>query len=362
MNSQSRPDRNDDYLWDRSAPADPQVERLERLLAPYAWRDERGMPIVAKPSPRHRRTYRRIALASAAMLAIIALGIDGWYRHRLQWPAAQPWQLAAVSGQVHVDGRAVDASALLAPGSELETGEDASVRLQIARIGQMMLGEDSRLSLVETRSGRHRVRLRQGSLWARVWAPPGSFGVDAHGADIRDLGCEFVLRIDAQGDGELIVQSGWVQIDGARWEILVPQGARSELHAGRAPGTPHDLGASADFVAALHEIDALGRDAEPDGDAVRRLLAASRPWDAITLLSLLKRYPQLAAGPLFERLSDFMPPDPTVTREAFHARGGVALDPWWRSLPYPRVKRWWMQWPDAFASDAPPQSLIREAD
>lgn len=360
MNHRHPGNDSNDYLWDRSDPVDLDVARLERLLAPHAWRGERRAHRVATPSP--RRLRRRIALASAAMLAVIALGAGSWYRHRLQWPAAQPWQLVAVSGQVRVDGRVADAATLFAPGSELETGKDAEARLQVARIGQLVLGEGSRLDLVTTRGGHHRVRLRQGSLWAKVWAPPGSFGVHAPGTDVRDLGCEFVLRIDAQGNGTLIVQSGWVQIDGVQREILVPQGTRSALHAGRAPGTPYDLGARAEFVAALAEIDAQGRDGAADGAAVRRLLAASRPQDAITLLTLLGRYPQLATGPLFDRLVDVMPSEPAVTREALRARGSAALDPWWRHLPYPRVKRWWMQWPDAFAGDPPPRALLREAD
>lgn len=357
--------RDDDYLWDRSGPVDAQVARLESVLAPYALRADRAVH-AAKPLPRthapraHRRARWRIALASAAAVAMFAIGIAGWYRYRLQWPEGQPWQLAAVSGDARIDGRAANNANALAPGSVLETGNGASARLRAARIGEIVLGENSNFSLVETRSGRHRLRLEHGSMWARVWAPPGALGVSTPTTDVYDLGCEFVLKMDPDGRGQLTVRSGWVQIDNWRWEILIPQNARVELHGKEMPGTPYDLGASAAFVAALREIDAQGRSATANGEAVRRLVAASRPQDAISLLSLLKQYPQLVDGPVFDRTTQIMPADAVVTREDFRARGPEALGPWWSRLPYPRMKRWWMQWPDAFGVPAKAEAFLNE--
>mgnify|MGYP003609138041 CR=1 FL=1 len=36
-----------------------------------------------------------------------------------------------------------------------------------------------------------------------------------------------------------------------------------------------------------------------------------------------------------------------ATREHWRADRMAVLNAWWDALPYPRVKRWWMQWPDA---------------
>lgn len=351
-------DRDDDYLWDRSGPVDLEIARLERLLAPYALRDARPAPRAAAAHPRRRRGWR-IVLASAAVLAMFAVGVGTWYRQRLLWPEAQPWRMAAI-GPVRIDGRDAAADETLAPGRMLETGKGGSARLRAARIGEIVLGEDSRFSLVETRSGRHRVSLQRGSLWARVWAPPGSFGVGTQHGDVLDLGCEFVLKSDAGGNGSLEVRSGWVQIDDFWRETLVPQGARVEFRGDGPPGTPYDVGASAEFVAALREIDAQGGDVPAIAPVVRRLAHNARPQDAITLLSLLKQHPSLGEGPLFDRMAAIMPADAVVTREQLRQRGADALGPWWQSLPYPRMKRWWMQWPDAFASKAPADTLFSE--
>jgi hypothetical protein len=148
-----------------------------------------------------------------------------------------------------------------------------------------------------------------------------------------------------------------VQFEDAEAEIFVPQGARVVLRAAGV-GTPYANDAAPAFVAALEAIDREGPRLAPDADAVRRLLAVSRREDAITLLSLLQRYPRLRDGPVFDRLAALLPAG--VTREALAERGPEALHPWWRALPYPPMKRWWMQWPDAVTSTGNAQSLLRQ--
>lgn len=356
------PKRSDDYLWDRSGPVDAGIAELERLLAPQAWQPrarKKWCPSRPADRPARRRTWR-VALAAAAVFALAALGLQAWYAYRLQWPAAQPWRITAIEGPVTMAGETASAAGALAPGVLLETGDGATVRLQVARIGEMVLGEDSQFKLVETRDGRHRASLQRGSLWARLWAPPGAFGVSTPAGEVFDLGCEFLLQAEEDGRGTLTVRSGWVQVENAWREVLVPEGARLELGARGEPGIPYDLGASPAFVAALRELHAQGSGAEPDGAAARALVAASRPQDAISLLYLLQWHPSLAAGPIYDRMAVIMPADAQVSRDELRRRGAAALSPWWNALPYPRIKRWWLQWPDAFSSGEEPAILLRD--
>jgi len=358
---------HDDYLWDRSGPVDADVAELERLLAPQRWRERarapervRGGGTAARSRAARRRHSRRwrTAFAVAAVLALLAIGGQAWWQHRLDWPAQQPWEIARAAGDVRIDGRVIDAGARLAPGDLLETG-DGHVRLRAARIGEVVVGEGSRFRIVRTGGGRHRTELRQGRLWARIWAPPGAFAVATPAGDVFDLGCEFVVDARADGSGALAVRSGWVQIDNGWREVLVPQGARVEFGAGGRPGTPYDLGANRDFRAALRTLDAQPDGATPDPAAVRALVDASRAQDAISLLSLLQARPELVDGPLFDRLSEIMPGDARVTRAAVRARGAQALAPWWNALPYPRMKRWWTKWPDAFPTREEARTLLQ---
>jgi len=358
----------DDYLWNRSGPVDEQVAALERLLgsyalhehpAPHANADNAFVGRTSVPTPQvwtySHRPWRRL-IALAAVLSGVAIGTYGWYWQRLQWPTAHGWAMAVVQGEATLDGRALTPSQSLSPGSVIETGDRGVAKIQVARIGEVLLGRDSRLRLVATRSGQHRVQLDRGTLWARIWAPPGSFGVGVPSGEALDMGCEFLIRTDARGDGHLQVRSGWVQFETGTAEIFVPQGAQVVLYAD-GPGTPYANDAAPAFVAALETIDRGGARLAPDADAVQQLLGASRREDAITLLSLLSRYPQLRDGPIFDRLAALLPAG--VTREALATKGTNALNPWWRALPYPPMKRWWMKWPDAVTSTGNAQSRLR---
>lgn len=344
--------RDNDYLWDRSGPVDLEVARLERLLRGHAHADapRRARNVVpTKPASRIRRSGWRIAFSAAAVLAICALGVSTWFKQRLHWDAGEPWQVLAQQGDVRIDGRSQQASELTLDGT-LETGANAMTRLRAAGIGEVAVGAGSRVRLVETRTGHHRVQLEQGSLWARVWAPPGQFGVGVAGADVIDLGCEFLLKVDADGNGSLSVLSGWVQVDNLRREVLVPQGTRVRVNGDGAAGTPQAFSASPAFVAALEAIDARNGAVDANGEEVQRLIAESRQQDAISLLVLLRDYPQLAEGPMFERVAQLLPTKAPATRDAWRSDRMAVLNSWWDALPYPRVKRWWTQWPDAFSS------------
>ena len=75
------------------------------------------------------------------------------------------------------------------------------------------------------------------------------------------------------------------------------------------------------------------QDAAPEARAVFDAIRATRGTDYVNNFwrALAHDPPLLRAT--WERLATVMAPG--------------ALDPWWNALPYPRAKRWWLQWPDA---------------
>lgn len=352
-----------DYLWDAQGPADADVQALERALAPLAWRAPSRRAPMAAPSTtrpdRNRWQRRRIGAALGALAAsvLLTVGLWGGLHHRLQWPHSQAWPLSQRVGQVSIDGVPLSKDAALAPGQWLETG-DGHVRMSAARIGQVVIGEHSRFRIERTGSGRHRAQLQQGSLWARVWAPPGQFGVGTPMGEVIDLGCEFLLRAAPDGSGSLSVSSGWVQLDNGWHEVLVPQGARVDIAAGGRIGTPYDLRSSQPFRAALRQVDAETDRLANNDPRLRELLAQARAHDAYSLLQLLQRRPEMLDSPLFDRLTALMP-EGAPTREQVRSEGRRALNGWWKQLPYPRTKQWWLHWPDAVGSGADGEQVLQ---
>jgi hypothetical protein len=339
---------NDRYLWDRSG-ADEEVARLERLLGPLAYTPR---PLVLRPpAPSRQMRWRRKAIASLATAATLTSLVLGAAVYRFTWQDGQPWEGYVVAAGKQ--GREV----ALAPGDILRTGPDATAVVDIARIGTLTVLPGSVVEMVETRTGQHRVELRRGGVLARVWAPPRHFGVSLGSTQAVDLGCEFELRREPGGPAVLRVHSGWVHLQG-EMEAVVPAGAVAVVDPEHGPGTPYRAGVHAAVRAALASIDARRGAVLPAGPEVRSVISATGPADAITLVSLLQRYPHLARGPLFAHTHTMLPTVAMPDRARVAAGDTKALEGWWKALPYPTAKRWWLHWRDALGP-GPAQAVDR---
>jgi hypothetical protein len=82
----------------------------------------------------------------------------------------------------------------IAVGQTLTTDEGSRAKMEVGDIGQVTVGERTRVRLVETREGHHRLALERGTLHAAIAAPPGQFVVSTPSATATDLGCVYSLR------------------------------------------------------------------------------------------------------------------------------------------------------------------------
>jgi ferric-dicitrate binding protein FerR (iron transport regulator) len=87
---------NDDYLWNRSGPPDPDIQRLEQRLG----RLRSVPPLPQLPEAGAERTRRReYGLLLAAAAAAIVLVVGGTWR-TMRAPAV--WEVASVTGQPRI--------------------------------------------------------------------------------------------------------------------------------------------------------------------------------------------------------------------------------------------------------------------
>lgn len=308
---------SDEYLWNRSGPADPEVERLERLLEPLRYR-----------APRTRRAAYA-ALAAAAALALAAAGL---LRFAPAGPTAPAWQVARVEGAAHLGNRAAAVAMAVRPGELLRTASDGQLELSEDDLGRIDLGPDS-----ELRAGRGgRVALDRGRLHAFIWAPPRRFVLDTPSARAVDLGCEYTIEVNPAGDGLLRVSMGWVAFQAEGRESFIPAGARCVTHKRGGPGIPYYEDAQPELIAALGRLEA------GDGAAVAPMLAAARPHDGITLWHLLTRVPPTERAAVYDRFAELVvvPPD---TRARVLAGDAAAIDLCWNALGLENTD-WWRGW------------------
>jgi hypothetical protein len=318
----------DDYLWDRSGPPDPEIESLERTLAPLRYRHRAGL-LEARP-PAARRGW---AMAAAAAVIAAAVGLE------MQTPQAPAtaWQVDSVHGKASLGSRRAAVAMTLRSGQTVRTGGDTEISFRAEDFGTMAIGPDSELRATTDR----RLELQRGLLHAYIWAPPRQFVVDTPSARAVDLGCEYTISVDASGDGLLRVSLGWVAFQNGGEESFIPQGAACVTRKRQGPGIPFYEDASGALRRSLTAFE------EGDAGALGGILAAARPSDGLTLWHLLTRVPESERGRVFDRFAQLITLPKGLRRDDVVRRDPHAIDLCWDALNLENTD-WWRGWEAAW--------------
>lgn len=328
------------YLWDKTGDPDPELQRWEQLLGRFASSGADPLFRAGPPGPAAARYYW---LAAAACL-LLAVGIA----LRVAWQPGPEWKVITLSGTPLIDRRPVASRGRIGAGGLLETDNLSRAKLRMGLMGTVEVEPNTRVRLIATRAGRHRIALESGTIAARLWAPPATLKVDTPSATAIDLGCAFTIHVDEGGTGMLRVTSGWVQFQLDDRKAVVPAGAAALTRPGVGPGTPFFEDSSSAFRSALERLD-FGDSGYGDAGALGVVLSEARPKDVVTLLSLFRRLPPSARGMLFDRAAKLVPPPAGLTREdAIDGTNIPGMDGWWRKLGLGDAKNWLVNWRDVF--------------
>ena len=286
---------NDRWLWDRTGPADEEVERLERLLSPLGLREGAGP---ALPRPRLVAWVPFGVAASLLVAGLVAVALAG-----SEGPAGKaPDERVAAGPSVVADGQRV------LPGAWIRA-TDAPRQVALGHMGNVTLDPGSRLQVTRVGADETRLFLERGSLEARISADarPRFFQVDTQAARCVDLGCRYTLAVDEGGVARVRVVTGQVSFETEEREVFVPRGATCAASPSAGPGTPRFEDSPPALVEALDAFDAASQ-ASP---ARRRELSArvlaevKTPLDTLVAWHLLEdadaEIARAAAGVLNER-------------------------------------------------------------
>ncbi len=298
----------EDYIWDRSGPPDPEIERIEASLGSLRYRFDHGLP-----GARQRLARGRLLAAAAAVLVA---GSALLFRGAGAPAAPTAWRMGSVT---------------VLQGQVLRTG-DSRITLDSEAVGRVELGPGSELRAATSRQ----LELRRGRLHAFIWAPPWEFVVETASARAVDLGCQYTLDVDKAGNGLLRVETGWVAFQSHGRESFIPAGAECPTRQRQGPGIPFYEDAPEAFTSALASYET------GDNTALPRVLAAAKPRDALTLWHLLARVPAAARGDVFDRFAQLV--DVPRDLRAGAVRGDAkTLDLCWNALGLEDTG-WWRGW------------------
>jgi hypothetical protein len=240
------------------------------------------------------------------------------------------WEVARLEGTPTIGANRIEGSGRLAVGEWLVTDNQSRAKINVADIGQVDIGPNSRVRLVGTRSTEHRLALERGRLHATINAPPRLFIVETPSATAIDLGCAYTLEVDDAGRSILHVTSGWVALDRKGRESIVPAGAICETEPGKGVGTPYFDDASESFRTALTSLDFKNGGAK----ALSIVLAEAREYDTLTLWHLLYSVRGAERGRVYDRLANLIAPPKGVTRAGVLKLDKGMLELWKKELEW----------------------------
>lgn len=240
----------------------------------------------------------------------------------------QAWEVARIEGAPKVGANRIEGSGRLAVGEWLETDHSSRAKINVADIGQVDIWPNSRVRLVETSPTEHRLAMARGRLHAMINAPPRLFFVDTPSAVAVDLGCSYTLEVDDRGRSVLQVMTGWVALERAGREAIVPAGAECVTEPGTGPGTPYFTDATPKFRDALARFDFQNG----GGQALSLVLKEARPYDTLTLWHLLTRTRGAERARVYDRLAALIAPPKGVTKEGVMKLNKRMLERWKQEL------------------------------
>lgn len=362
---------NDDYLWDGSGSPDPEIRRLESLLAQFR-HTERPLVLPAETSlstakPRGLLLQMPwLPRLAAAAIILLALGVAIFFSLRpTTAPATGPgWDVAKVAGSPQIGSQSISANqctAKLYVGQTLTTNSSSRASLSENDLGEIQIDPNSRVRLLQTDPNHKRLRLDVGTIHAAIWAPAGQFVVDTPSAIAVDLGCAYTLQVAPDGSGTIRTTLGWVGFHLNGRDSFIPAGAMCSTRPKIGPGTPYFEDATESFRAALHTFD----HAEPSDAATSALLTVlsqARPRDGLTLWHLLSRTRGSERAQVYARFAALVPPPPGVTRDGILQLDSQMLDLYWNALDLGDISLWrfWEQSSDPHASPSSQQLLLKK--
>ena len=275
----------------------------------------------------------RAAAVAVVLLLVAVLAI--WWRPVTHAPVNQvaSWEVQRINGTPRIGSTGVANKGQLAIGQWLETDGNSKAQIAVSSIGQVEIGSNTRVRLLQTQPTEHRLELARGKMSARIWAPPRLFFVDTPSAVAADLGCAYTLEVDDAGASLLRVTSGWVALQLKDRESIVPAGAACRTQPGVGPGTPYFEDAVPEFRQALSSVD-FAKDASSRQSALAELFKYSRRRDTLTLWHLLSRVDGAERSRVYDKIASFAPPPEGVTREGVLKLDQKMLDLWRDKLEF----------------------------
>lgn len=242
----------------------------------------------------------------------------------------QFWKVTGVEGSPKIEneenpsGKTVSGADSMKIGEWLVTDSVSKAVINVSNIGTIKLGPKSKVKLVKSAAGDYRIKLEYGTIDANINTEPRNFFVETKSVTAVDLGCEYTLTSEENGDGVVYVKSGKVSLESPNRATLVPAGQYCMTREGIGPGTPYSADASEELKRALINFDFRNCETE----CVNKVINSAGKKDAITLINMIPRVDSLKKITIVEKLDRYTKTPGKIPRDSIYKFNSHDWEKW----------------------------------
>ena len=240
-----------------------------------------------------------------------------------------PWIIRPQHGDYYIENK-TDLTHQWKKGTTLYSTDGAVVEIEVPRTGTIEVEGGSTLKLTKPNDLDNRIALQSGSIKMTTTNLLPKFSVDFRNYSIKDMGGVFTMDVDSTGIGKVYVDFGLVKINYNSKIYNLDEGYNSDLRPGNIPGTPYRFDAADSLKLLISQFDINGG----DDNLIDKIAEFTTKSDALTLLALIPRSGTVKRQILFQKLANYFPPPPTVTRLGIITLDEDMLEDWWNEIEW----------------------------
>lgn len=276
------------------------------------------------------KPYFKYVVAACVIVFLGLVSIPFIYKSNINPDATvfSYWQVTKVKGNPTVNnGNAMAFTDSIKAGDWIETNDSSRAVITIAGLGEITVEPKSKLTILKSEQGEHRVLLEYGTINTNFSEKSDKFSIETKNSIARDnnvTGTAYTFSIDNKGDGMILVKDGSVTLESRGKEAVVPAGKICLVQAIAGPGTPFSVTASNEFRKALYAYDF-----EPHTtNAIYNVINTANETDMVSLINLIPRVNDEVKEQIYSKVSGYVAPPSYIVMDSLRYFDCEKLGEW----------------------------------
>jgi hypothetical protein len=282
--------------------------------------------------PKKGKSYFKYIIAACVVVFLGLVSIPFIYRASTDNPDATAfayWHVTKVKGTPVINDGAKSIASFdsLKAGDWIETDDSSKAIITIAGLGQITVEPKSRVKILNSEKGEHKVLLEYGTINTDFSQKSEKFSIETKNSvawDNNPKGTAYTFSVDNKGDGMILVKNGSVLLESRGKESVVPAGKVCLVQASVGPGTPFSVNASAEFRNALYTYDFA-----PNGqNTIYNVINTANNSDMISLINLIPRVNDDVKEQIYSKVSGVVAPPTYIMKDSLRYFDCEKLGEW----------------------------------